>query len=124
MAVLKKHGVELLRIKKIDQPHPDLRATWSERITERAYMSDGWVLSKRAYRRRDTNRIEPGTWKLANQVKPGISPQQLAEARATQGWTVESITHLCPTRPIIAGPLIENAERFNQGLSDQTQFEV
>ena len=40
MAVLKKHGAELLRIKKVDQPHPDLRYTWSERITERAYMSD------------------------------------------------------------------------------------
>lgn len=122
MAVLKKHGAELLRLKKITSAL-DADLDWkTENIDERAYTSDGSILTKHAWRNAKTGRIEPGGWKLHSKVKPQLSPAQIAKMYEAKGWTVEMMTHLSPDRPIRQGPLDENARKFQTGLSDQTQF--
>jgi len=122
MAVLKKHGAELLRLKKIT-PAEDSERDWkTESFDERVYRSDGSILAKHSWRNARTGRIERSGWKLHGKVKPGISPDAIAKMYAAKGWTVETMTHLSPDRPIVQGPLDVNAEKLAKGASEQTQF--
>lgn len=122
MAVLKKHGAELLRLKKIVPAAESDRDWKTETIYERAYCSDGSILMKRGWRDAKTGRIEARGWNLDGKVRSDISPAQIAKMYKAKGWTVEMMTHLSPDRPIIQGPLDENARQLKTGMSNQTQF--
>ncbi|MBI5305276.1 MAG: hypothetical protein HY868_24305 [Chloroflexi bacterium] len=119
MAVLKKHGAELLRVRreKSMDDDPDIAG----RVYERAYMSDGTVLEKTTtqWHGRSPTR---GGWKIRGKVKAGKSPADIAAYYKGKGWVVELMTHLSPSRPIMQDALAQQRERFNAGESDQTQF--
>ncbi|MBI5303758.1 MAG: hypothetical protein HY868_16600 [Chloroflexi bacterium] len=119
MAVLKKHGAELVRVRldQAAQDDPDIKG----HVYERAYMSDGTVLEKVTTRWHGRAATCPG-WKIRGKVKPGKSPADIAAFYAAKGWEATFLTTLSPSIPILRGVLEKNQEQVKLGLSDQTQF--
>lgn len=121
MAVLKKHGAELLRLKRTGNPTDERREYMREFADERVYMSDGSILAKHSWRSLD-NYLHAGHFTIAGKVRSELTPKQISEMYIKKGWTVEFITTLSADRPIIQGALDKNAQAFGAGTSNQSQF--
>ena len=100
MARLNKHGAELVRVKKTSPVSAEFADLWSEKVIEKAYMSDGEILQKRQFRNARTGKLEPGDWKLLGKVKPGLTPRQVADLHIEKGWTLVHLTPLSTDKAI------------------------
>jgi len=94
MAKLSANGTVLVKVSRERNVAPERVGGIFWEREERAYMSNGRVLEKRSVR------FEPGPfdngkpqfhtwgWKWRTRVRPGITPDQLAEYFSGRGWKV------------------------------------